>query len=216
MCQCINETKKRRRSKQNSALIIISIRLRVEKDAEVRRGITGCINDGYKQICKCDVSEERPPLPPPSPSCTHTQANTQTVCLLCCFKCGLTLWQSAPGANLDAGHKLFFLVASRLSHFVFSLRFFGCARHWSSPVSDFSLFPPSLNSPTIIVRQYNLAVTTAAKLHRQGLSCCSHSKASPSCPVVRCHLKIPLSHSVSHSGNQEGWVQRLPVPRNSS
>lgn len=39
---------------------------------------------------------------------THTQA--QTICLLCCFKCGLTLCENAPHANLDAGHKLLFSV----------------------------------------------------------------------------------------------------------
>lgn len=53
-------------------LIIISVRWREEKDAEVRKGITGCINDGYKQICKRDVSEERTP-------CPHTHTHKQSV-----------------------------------------------------------------------------------------------------------------------------------------
>lgn len=53
-------------------LIIISVRLREEKDAEVRKGITGCINDGYKQICKRDVSDV-------SVCVCHTHTHKQSV-----------------------------------------------------------------------------------------------------------------------------------------
>lgn len=75
---------RQRKSKQNSLLVMISVRLRGEEPAQVRNGITGCINDGYKQICKRNVPEERTPHSPLflSLSLSHPHTHSLFIVLL--------------------------------------------------------------------------------------------------------------------------------------